>query len=129
VFSDGVQARNIAELAGVLEQARPKRLTLIWCDASIKQEGSVIELDEASDLRDLKPVGGGGTNYFPVLEWIKNNSKGEGVDLGIFFTDGEVQFASTPHPFPTIWASSSPPGKINYPFGQVVHINNIARSK
>jgi predicted metal-dependent peptidase len=116
-------------MAGVIDQVRPSRLTVIFCDASIK-DGGVVELDEGSDLRNLKPVGGGGTSYKPVLDWIAKNNRGEQPDLFIAFTDGYVTFADKPHPFPTIWASSTKPGEAEYPpYGQVVYINNIARSK
>jgi predicted metal-dependent peptidase len=127
-MSDRILARNIGELAGVLDQVRPKRLTLIWCDAAL-HEGSVVELNEGSDLRDLKPVGGGGTNYQPVLDWIAKEGRGEQPDLFLGFTDGLVTFPKHPHPFPTIWASSSKEGAVKYPFGKVVYINNIARAE
>lgn len=125
VFDNATQARNIAELAGLMEQINPARLTLIWCDASIKEEGSVIELTDPDELRHAKPVGGGGTDYKPVLDWIAANNHGEQPDLFIGFTDGYVSFPKE-HPFPTIWASST---DFQYPFGQVVRINNIARSQ
>jgi len=125
VFSDGVQARNIAELAGLMEQVNPARLTLIWCDAGI-QKGSVIELQDPSELRDAKPVGGGGTSYKPVLDWIAKNNRGESPDLFLAFTDGYVTFAKE-HPFPTIWCSSTKKGEVKYPFGQVVYINDLKK--
>jgi predicted metal-dependent peptidase len=127
VFADRIQARNIAELAGLMEQVRPRRLTLIWCDAAIR-EGSVIELTDPAELRNATPVGGGGTNYQPVLDWIRENGRGEQPDLFLGFTDGRVTFPKNPHPFPTIWCSSTKEGEVKYPFGDVVYINNIARA-
>jgi predicted metal-dependent peptidase len=122
-IGDKELAKNIAELSGVIDQVRPQRLTLIWCDAGLR-DGSVNELDEGSDLQNLKPVGGGGTDYRPVLDWIAKNNRGEQPDVFIGFTDGYVTFAKDGHPFPTIWASST---DVKYPFGQVVRINNIRR--
>jgi predicted metal-dependent peptidase len=126
-MSDKILARNIAELAGLMEQVNPKRLTLIWCDAGLR-DGSVEELTDAADLRNVKPVGGGGTNYQPVLDWIKENGRGELPDLWIGATDGLVTFPKISHPFPTVWMSSTPAGAVTYPFGHVVYVNNIARA-
>lgn len=125
-IGDKELAKNIGELAGLIDQVRPQRLTMIWCDAKL-YDNSVVELDEGSDLRDLKPVGGGGTNYTPVLDWIAKNNRGEQPDLFIGFTDGFVSFPKGGHPFPTIWASSTKEGEVKYPFGQVVYINNLRR--
>lgn len=124
VASDRIQARNISEMAGLMEQVRPQRLTLLWCDCAL-HDGSVVEIADPSELHDVKPVGGGGTNYKPVLDWIAKNNRGEQPDLFIGFTDGEVQFPKKEHPFPTIWVSSKADAK--YPFGQVIEINNLIR--
>jgi predicted metal-dependent peptidase len=109
-------ASNIAELASIIEDVNPARLTLIWCDAAI-EDGSVIELDSGSDLRGLKPVGGGGTEVEPVYAWIAESM--ETPDLFIGFTDGYVTFPREPK-YPVIWASST---AVQYPYGEVVKVN------
>lgn len=116
--SDTEVASNIAELAGMIEDVNPARLTMIWCDADI-EEGSVVELDESSDLRTLTPVGGGGTSVQPVFDWI--NDQGEQPDLFIGFTDGYVDFPTPPRGVPVIWASST--DEVAYPYGEVVRVN------
>jgi predicted metal-dependent peptidase len=119
-----VLARNIGELAGVIDQVNPERLTLIWHDAGELKKDSVVELDEGSNLLDLKPVGGGGTDYSSVLKWIAENNRGEMPDLFIGFTDAYVTFPKDGHPFPTIWALSTDEKP---PFGQIVRINNLRK--
>lgn len=113
-------ASNIAELKGIIEDVNPKRLTVIWCDADILDDpDSVVELDDASDLTTLKPVGGGGTDVQPVYDWMKKQMGGE-PDLFIGFTDGYVTFPKAPG-CPVIWASST--DDVVYPYGQVVRVN------
>lgn len=114
--SDQEIASNIAELKGMMEDVNPQRITLIWCDADIV-DGSIIELQDPSELHDLKPVGGGGTSVQPVYDWMRQQI-GE-PDLFIGFTDGFLSF-STPPACPVIWASSTDQP---YPYGQVVRVN------
>lgn len=121
---DSELASNMAELAGVLSDVNPQRLTILWCDADVDH------VDEITDPADLAAIqargtgGGGGTDYSPVLDWI--NEQGERPDLFIGFTDGYVTFPQKEHPFPTIWASST---DHEYPFGQVVRVNKVARGQ
>lgn len=112
---------NMRELAGMLEDVQPERLTVIWCDAEI---GHVDEITDVMDLEAIKArgvSGGGGTEMGPVLDWIEK----EGTpDLFIGFTDGYVDFPPKELPYPTIWASST---DVKYPFGQVVRVNKVPR--
>jgi predicted metal-dependent peptidase len=120
VNNERVQARNISEIAGLMEQVRPRRLTLIWCDCKLYDGKSVVEITDPADLATVEPVGGGGTSYGPVLNWIRDNGDGEVPDLWIAFTDGEVSHQKEPA-FPVIWACNTNKA---FPFGQVVRVNN-----
>lgn len=107
---------NIAELAGILEDVNPARLTVAWCDAGID---FVDEITDPADLETIKARGtggGGGTSMHPVFDWIA--SQGSMPDLFIGFTDGAVTFPSQPS-FPVIWASST---DARYPYGDVVRV-------
>jgi predicted metal-dependent peptidase len=111
-------ASNMAELAGILEDVNPQRITVLWCDADIDY------IDEVKDPADLATIqargtaGGGGTSQTPVFDWIaKQDDK---PDLYIGFTDGFVDFPDHAPPYPVIWASSTDQP---YPFGQVVKVN------
>lgn len=118
--SDKEIASNMAELAGMLDDVAPERLTVLWCDAKVDY---VDEITDPMDLEHIKTrgtSGGGGTSVQPVLDWI---AKQEQVpDLFIGFTDGYVTFPPREPRFPVIWASSTK-GQVNYPWGQVVHVN------
>ncbi len=118
--SDKELASNMAELAGMLDGVKPRRLTVIWCDAAVNF------VDEIEDPRDLARIqargtgGGGGTKIAPVFDWI--GEQHEEPDMFIGFTDGEVRDLPKMRepPFPVIWASST---DCAYPWGKVVRVN------
>jgi len=107
----------IAELSAIVEDVRPRRLTVIWCDAEIKR---IDEIEEASDLAKVQyegAPGGGGTDVHPVFDWIHQQT--ELPDMFVAFTDGYVDIPAEPS-FPSIWASTT---DHEYPYGDVVRIN------
>jgi predicted metal-dependent peptidase len=104
-----------AEMRGILEDVRPVRLHVVWCDAKVHK---VDELDQSSDLGGLKPVGGGGTDFRPVFDWI--DEAGVVPDALVYLTDGEGRFPSDAPAYPVVWGSIQPISK--YPFGDVVDI-------
>lgn len=111
-------ASNMAELAGILEDVNPARLTVLWCDAQIHH---IDELNAAADLGAIQARGvggGGGTDQEPCFDWIAKQP--DQPDLYIGFTDGYVSFPNRPPAFPVIWASST---DRPYPWGQVVRVN------
>jgi predicted metal-dependent peptidase len=117
--NDAEIASNLGELAGILDDVMPERLTVLWCDAAVHY------IDEIADPMDLLAIkargtgGKGGTSVHPVLEWI--DEQGETPDLFIGFTDGYVAFPDREPRYPVIWASSTK--DVAYPWGQVVHVN------
>lgn len=120
--SDAELASNMAELAGIMDDVTPQRLTVLWCDAAIDY---IDEIDDPMDLAKIKSRGtggGGGTSMQPVLDWIDNQM--EVPDLFIGFTDGYVTFPKKEMRYPTIWASST---DHVYPFGQVVRVNKVVK--
>lgn len=111
--------KYLGELGSILDDVRPKRLTVLWCDSKIHH---IDELKEASDLQEVKRRGvggGGGTDVKPVLDWIAKNGNGETPECFIGFTDGYVSFPKHPPEYLTIWASVSDQ---KYPYGDVVRI-------
>lgn len=110
--------KYMGELAGVIEDVRPKRLTVLWCDAAIHH---IDEVEEVMDLHTIKARGvggGGGTSVEPVMKWIADSL--EVPDAFIGFTDGEVTFPRVQPGYPVIWASVTDQV---YPWGEVVRIH------
>ena len=101
------------EGVGLMEQARPRTLIYMQCDAEVHE---CVEIDDPSDLvRKIK--GGGGTDFRPVFERIEKD--GIEPDLLIYLTDMEGTFPTTAPPYPVIWATIV---KHTAPFGMVVEI-------
>lgn len=111
--------RYLGEMGGMLDDVKPQRLTVIWCDAQIHH------VDEISDMTDLEMIkargvgGRGGTSVAPVYEWIMENGRDGLPDMFIGMTDGEVSFPDKPA-FPVIWAAVA---DNEFPYGETVLIN------
>jgi len=103
---------------------KPKRLVVIWCDASVDR---VDELDDASDLEWLRKnpgKGGGGTDFRPVFEEIAE--MGLEPDALIYFTDSYGSFPTEAPTYPVLWGDITgkpeDEARERYPFGDVVCI-------
>jgi predicted metal-dependent peptidase len=119
--SDSDIASSIAEIAGIIEDVKPQRLTVLWGDADI---ANVEEIDEASDLRKLDPRGGGGTDIDPALEWIEANCD-EPPDMFMPFTDGYLTFPDEEPRYPVLWVMST---DVQPPWGAHVRVNKRAEA-
>lgn len=111
-----------AEMSGILEDVRPKRLIVLWCDAKVHRHD---ELEDAGDLnvvRSKRAPGGGGTAFEPVFEWI--DQEGLTPDALVYLTDGYGSFPKGAPTYPTIWGSISK--GVKYPFGDVVDVEIAA---
>ncbi|CAB4124961.1 vWFA domain containing protein [uncultured Caudovirales phage] len=104
-----------AEMRGILDDVRPMRMFVVWCDAKVHK---VDELDSSDDVRGLKPAGGGGTAFTPVFDWI--DSEGLQPDALVYLTDGMGSFPSRAPSYPVLWGDIL--GIVKYPFGDVVSI-------
>ena len=88
--------RFISELAGVLKQFRPKRMTLIQFDTCIK---SIDEITTVQDLMRVKFYGRGGTNVYEVMQWAEKHNP---MAL-LVFTDGGFRQVDTKLKSSLIW--------------------------
>jgi predicted metal-dependent peptidase len=110
--------KYLGELSGIIEDVRPKRLTVIWCDAKIHH---VDEVQDATDLCMIKARGvdgGGGTSVMPVFDWIADSHSEP--DMFVGFTDCEVTFPDKSPPYPCIWACVSKTQEA--PWGELIRI-------
>ena len=76
----------LAETGALLEQAKPKRIILVQCDAEVHEWR---EVDGNHEL-EAKIMGGGGTDFRPVFDRI--DSEGETPDMLVYLTDGWGDF-------------------------------------
>ena len=108
----------MAEVSGILEEIKPKRLVIMWCDAKVHR---VDECEDAGDLNSIRrkgAPGGGGTSFIPVFEKI--DAEGLAPECLVYLTDGLGSFPSTAPSYPVIWGNIYPNAK--YPWGDVVDI-------
>lgn len=107
----------LAEVGGILEDVRPRRVLVAWCDAKLHR---VDEMDEPGDLAEARhkgAPGGGGTSFLPVFEYA-DQLEGH-IDALVYLTDGLGTFPSKAPSYPVIWGDIAGTA---YPFGDVVNI-------
>jgi predicted metal-dependent peptidase len=108
----------MAEMAGILEDVRPKELVLMWCDAKVHR---VDYAEEASDLNTIRAKGapgGGGTSFGPVFDEIAR--LGLEPEALVYLTDGMGSFPRHEPKYHVIWGNIYKGSK--YPWGDVVDI-------
>jgi predicted metal-dependent peptidase len=109
-----------AEMAGILEDAKPKQLVILWCDAKVHRVDDCEEVGDLNTIRAMGAPGGGGTSFIPVFDEI--DKLGLRPEALVYLTDGCGSFPNTAPSYPVIWANIYPPMKDKYPFGDVVEV-------
>ena len=111
-------AAFFAEVGGVLNDVRPKRVVLMSCDAKVHQVEEANSLDELQVLRKKGLKGGGGTSFVPVFEEVEK--LGLRPAALIYLTDMLGSFPERAPAYPTIWCSTS--SGAQPPWGDLVEI-------
>lgn len=108
--------RFATEISAVLE-AFDVCIDVLYCDAKVQGHH---QYDRQDLPLKLKPIGGGGTDFRPVFEWVEDN------DISpccmVYLTDLEChRFPEVIPDYPVLWVTtSSRDGKV--PFGEVVKL-------
>jgi predicted metal-dependent peptidase len=100
-----------AEVRSILDGQRPKRVHVVYFDACVQR----ADVYEAGEQIRLTPRGGGGTDFRPCFDWVKQNHLQP--QILVFLTDLYGRLPDQPPPFPVIWAST---GSRQAAFGEVV---------
>ena len=112
---DGVLLQQFAsELNAIIGQMQPERVHVAYCDAAIQH----TDVFERGDLLELRPKGGGGTAFEPVMDWLGDLD--DPVQCLVYLTDLEGSFGEAPE-VPVLWATTS--GYATAPYGDVVRIS------
>lgn len=109
-------SQYMAEVGGLIEDVRPKRLTLMWVDDGIRRIDDEVDAGELAHIRCNSVPGGGGTDFKEAFAWVETHL--EGPDCFICLTDGYVQFPKDPK-VPVVWAMTT---DVVGPFGETVRI-------
>lgn len=104
----------MAEIKGIINDVHPERVLVMWCDAEVH---TVDEISDEDEIRDLKPKGGGGTDFRPVFKWLDDEDIEP--DCLIYLTDLYGSFPKHVPTYPVIWARTSTQA---VPFGDVVDV-------
>lgn len=106
----------MGELAGILTDAPPEKLTVMFVDAECH---GIHEVDDVQDLTRLKgeAKGGGGTDMTVVFKKLEE----EGIDAAtvIVLTDGYTPFGDEAGKPNTIWCITT---DVKAPWGETVHV-------
>ena len=104
----------LSEIQGIQQVFNPEKMTIIDCDSQIHQ---IYEIDQSTDILDLKFSGGGGTSFQPVLDYVSEHP----TQALIYFTDlhGETNLNTVD--YPVIWVCTSEHAPSN--IGETVYIN------
>jgi predicted metal-dependent peptidase len=113
--SGSVSARQLGlfqeEIRSILAGQRPRLVHVIYFDAAVHK----VETYQAGEPISLVPVGGGGTDFRPCFDWLRE--RGIVPEALVFLTDLCGTFPRDAPPYPVIWASTE---NRRTPFGQVV---------
>jgi predicted metal-dependent peptidase len=105
----------ISEIVGCISQFGGKvKGHLIYCDAEIHNEG-VYDLE---DVAKSMPVGGGGTDFRPVFDWIRDNLDDDCAGL-VYLTDGYGTYPDNSPNYPNLWVLTN---EYDVPFGMKTQI-------
>ena len=74
------------------------RGTLLYCDAKVANS---VDISNKADVMRSVPMGGGGTDFRPVFNWIDQNIK-KCAGL-VYLTDAYGSFPSEHNGYPVIW--------------------------
>jgi predicted metal-dependent peptidase len=108
-----------SEFRGILREARPERVVLIYCDAAIQSATEMVADDFDAKLT-IK--GGGGTKFGPVFTHVEK----EGIEpvALIYLTDLDNSDRVTEPGYPVLWCTPEYVSK-QAPFGRTVRIQEV----
>lgn len=115
--SIGQEELNVfhAELTSIIEECRPEKTWLVYCDAAVANVQEFIP----GDPLEFKPGGGGGTNMPAALDWVDK----EGIEPAcvIVLTDGYTPFGES-REYPVLWAITT--RDIESPWGESLYLGD-----
>lgn len=121
--SGSIDAKQLNEFAAEIQSIlsdTASELTVIYCDTEV--DADRVQTFEADETCDLKPDGGGGTDFKPGFEYI--DEQGIEAKAVVYFTDGYCNSFPERVEVPTIWAVYGDNKNFAPPFGEVIHIED-----
>jgi predicted metal-dependent peptidase len=106
-------AAEIAKIGHLVDE-----LTVITCDARVHEVVKIRKFENF--LKKIRFSGGGGTDFVPVFEKVKEMKVRP--ELLVFLTDTYGRFPDKHPQYPVLWVITEESGRV--PWGQSVHIPN-----
>ncbi len=121
--SGSIDAKVLAafaqELTALVQEARPARVSVVYCDAEVR--GDVQEFTPDDLEINLEARGGGGTRFAPALKHFADAEESPAAVL--YFTDLENGMETLEEPaFPVLWVTGKNVTK-SAPFGPLIRID------
>lgn len=112
------------ECRDIIRTCHPETIYLLGCDSRV---ASVHQFDDAQEIdwATTEVGGGGGTDFRPPFEWVKE--QGLEPDALIYFTDMMGPFPDKDPGYPVIWCSTTEGSK--GPFGKTIFVDLAADKK
>jgi predicted metal-dependent peptidase len=106
-----------SEAAAIMNECRPKRVQVIWCDAKVQRVEEARSLDELLHIR-VAP-GGGGTSFRPPFAYLADERITP--DTLVYLTDMYPNDGWPDEPdYPVIWCATT---DIKGPYGETVRVH------
>jgi predicted metal-dependent peptidase len=102
------------EISAISDEAQPEAIHVVYCDAAVQS----YQQFGPSEPIDLKPKGGGGTDFRPVFAWVEE--KGIAPVCLIYLTDLCCHSYPQVPEYPVLWVTDS---RRTAPFGETVRIS------
>ena len=102
------------EINAISNDAQPESIRVIYCDAAVQ---AVEEFGPSEPIK-LSPKGGGGTDFVPVFQWVKEN--GIEPKCLIYLTDLCCSSFPVAPDYPVLWVTDS---HKTAPFGETVRLS------
>lgn len=102
-----------ATVRDIVNTTRPARIHVVYCDANVNR----VDVFERGQTLTFEAVGGGGTDFRPVFDYVKNNS----IDPAclLYLTDMYGSFPQEAPQYPVVWCATS---DLCGPFGETLRI-------
>lgn len=102
------------EISTIAEEAQPEAIHVVYCDAAVQ---AWQEFGPSEPIQ-LDPKGGGGTDFRPAFQWVRENQI-EPACL-VYLTDLCCHSYPEPPEYPVLWVTDS---RRAAPFGETVQIS------
>jgi predicted metal-dependent peptidase len=102
-------------IRSLVEEHRPSAVHVLYFDETIHKHDT---FDCGEPIDTLSPVGGGGTNFVPIFEYVADHELMP--TTVIVLTDLYGRLPTEEPPYPVLWACTS---RVTAPFGETIHMD------